>query len=114
MVMFVNRAGTMVLPFMTVYLREQMDFSIADAGWEIAMFGLGAIIGNFVGGRLTDRIGFSQVQFWSLLFNGVLFIVLGQMQTFGQIGACLFIVGVVGESFRPANAAAISFYSLAG
>jgi len=111
-VMFVNRAGTMVLPFMTVYLREKMKFSITEAGWEIALFGIGAIIGNFAGGKLTDKTGFSQVQFWSLFFNGVLFIVLGQMQTFWRIGGCMFIIGIVGEAFRPANAAAIAFYSL--
>jgi len=111
-VMFVNRAGTMVLPFMTVYLREKMNFSIGEAGWEIGLFGLGAILGNFAGGRLTDKIGFSQVQFWSLFLNGVLFIVLGWMQTFWQIGACMFIIGTVGEAFRPANAAAIAYYSL--
>lgn len=110
-VMFVNRAGTMVLPFMTVYLREKMNFSIAQAGWEIALFGSGAIIGNLVGGRLTDRVGFSRVQFWSLFLNGLLFIVLGQMHTFLQIGSCLFVIGLVGESFRPANAAAIAYYS---
>ena len=111
-VMFVNRAGTMVLPFMTVYLREKMSFSIGEAGWEMALFGAGAIIGNFGGGKLTDRIGFAQVQFWSLFLNGVLFIFLGWMRTFGQIGACMFIIGLVGEAFRPANAAAIAFYSL--
>ncbi|HEY0433099.1 MAG TPA: MFS transporter, partial [Chitinophagaceae bacterium] len=104
-VMFVNRAGTMVLPFMTVYLTEEKGFSIARAGWEIALFGLGAIAGNYVGGRLTDRIGFRQVQFWSLFLNGVMFIVLGQMVTFWQIGAAMFMVGIVGEAFRPANAA---------
>ncbi len=112
LVMFVNRAGTMVLPFMTVYLREQKHYSIAEAGWEIALFGTGAILGNFMGGKLTDQIGFSQVQFWSLLINGILFIFLGKMQTFWQIGGCMFVIGVVGEAFRPANATAIAFYSL--
>jgi predicted MFS family arabinose efflux permease len=111
LVMFVNRAGTMVLPFMTVYLREEMHFSIAQAGWEIAFFGTGAILGNFIGGRLTDKIGFYQVQFWSLFFNGILFIALGQMQTFWRIAACMFVIGAVGEAFRPANAAAIAHYS---
>ena len=114
LVMFVNRAGTMVLPFMTVYLREEMHYSIASAGWEIAFFGGGAILGNFIGGKLTDRIGFYPIQFWSLFLNGVLFIVLGWMQTFGQIAACMFTIGMVGESFRPANAAAIAHYSLPG
>ncbi len=114
LVMFVNRAGTMVLPFMTVYLREEMHFSIAQAGWEIAFFGSGAILGNFIGGRLTDKIGFYQVQFWSLFFNGILFIVLGQMQTFWRIAACMFVIGAVGEAFRPANATAIAHYSSPG
>jgi len=111
LVMFVNRAGTMVLPFLTVYLREDMHYSIAAAGWEVALFGIGALLGNFIGGRLTDKIGFSPVQFWSLFLNGVLFIVLGQMRTFWQIGSCMFIIGVVGEAFRPANAAAVADYS---
>jgi len=111
LVMFVNRAGTMVLPFMTVYLRGEMQFSITEAGWEIAFFGIGAILGNFIGGRLADTIGFYQVQFWSLFLNGILFIVLGQMQTFWQLAFCMFAIGVVGEAFRPANAAAIAYYS---
>jgi predicted MFS family arabinose efflux permease len=112
LVMLVNRAGTMVLPFMTVYLREEKNYSITSAGWEIALFGIGAIGGNFIGGKLTDKTGFYQVQFWSLFLNGLLFIVLGQMQTFWQMGACMFTIGIVGEAFRPANAAAIAYYSL--
>ena len=114
LVMFVNRAGTMVLPFLTVYLRQEMHYSIAAAGWELAFFGIGAIPGNFIGGRLTDKIGFFHVQFWSLFLNGVMFIVLGQMRTFWQIGFCMFIIGVVGEAFRPANAAAVANYSQPG
>jgi predicted MFS family arabinose efflux permease len=112
LVMLVNRAGTMVLPFMTVYLRDEMHYTIAQAGLEIALFGTGAILGNYVGGRLTDKIGFYQVQFWSLFLNGVLFIILGWMHSFFQIGFCMFTIGVVGEAFRPANATAIAHYSL--
>jgi len=112
LVMFVNRAGTMVMPFLTVYLREEMNYSITQAGWEVAFLGIGAILGNFIGGRLTDKIGFYPVQFWSLFLNGVLFIVLGQLRPFWQIGSCMFTVGVFGEAFRPANAAAIAYYSL--
>jgi len=112
LVMLINRAGTMVIPFLTLYLREEKHFSITHAGWEVALFGIGAILGNFVGGRLTDKHGFYNMQFWSLFLNGILFIVLGQMQTFWQIGICMFMIGLVGEGFRPANAAAIAHYSL--
>src|SRR6476620_6719624 len=104
LVMLVNRAGTMVIPFLTLYLRGEKKFSITEAGWEVAYFGIGAIMGNFMGGSLTAQHGFSRIQFWSLFLNGILFIFLGQMQTFWQIGTCMFAIGIVGEGFRPANA----------
>lgn len=112
LVMLVNRAGTMVIPLMTVYLRDELHFSITQAGWQIALFGTGAVLGNFIGGRLTDKHGFYRIQFWSLFLTGILFIVLGQMHNFLQIGICLFAIGTVGEAFRPANSAAIAHYSL--
>jgi predicted MFS family arabinose efflux permease len=111
LVMFVNRSGTMVVPFLTVYLTVKLHFSIAEAGLIMAFFGGGSVLGALLGGRLSDRIGFHAVQYWSLLLNGMLFIVLGQMKTFEQIAACIFILSTVGESFRPANGAAIAAYS---
>lgn len=111
LVMLVNRAGTMVIPFLTVYLRDDLHFSITNAGWEIALFGSGAILGNFIGGRLTDKHGFYQVQFWSLFLNGILFIVLGQLRTFWEIAVCMLVIGIFGEGIRPANAAALAYYS---
>lgn len=110
-IMFVNRSGAMVIPFLTVYLTVKLNFSIAEAGTIMGIFGMGAVIGAWMGGRLTDRIGFYQVQFWSLIFNGVMFIVLGQMKTFAELGICIFILSMVGEAFRPANSAAIASYS---
>ncbi len=110
-VMFVNRSGTMVIPFLTVYLTQNLHYSIAEAGFVMAMFGIGAILGGFLGGRLSDKIGFYPVQLWSLLLNGIMFIVLGYLYELWQIAVCIFILSTVGESFRPANASAIAFYS---
>ena len=111
LVMLVNRAGTMVIPFLTVYLTMELNFTIAQAGLVMGMFGAGSILGAFIGGRLTDKIGFYAIQFWSLFLNGIFFIILGQMHTLLQFGACIFILSAVGEGFRPANGAAIAFYS---
>jgi predicted MFS family arabinose efflux permease len=111
LVMFVNRSGTMVIPFMTVYLTYHLHYSIVEAGLIMALFGAGAILGAFLGGRITDRIGFYPVQFWSLFLNGVMFFILGQMTLLWQIGGTIFILSTLGESFRPANAAAIAAYS---
>ncbi|RYZ56972.1 MAG: MFS transporter, partial [Chitinophagaceae bacterium] len=109
-VMFVNRSGTMVIPFLTVYLTSK-GYSLADAGLVMGAFGLGSIVGGYLGGRLTDRFGHFYVQFGSLFLNGALFIILGQMQTLVQYAVCIFLLSSLGEAFRPANAAAIAQYS---
>ncbi len=110
-VMLINRSGTMVVPFMTLYLTQSLQFSIGKASLVMAIFGLGAICGGFIGGKLTDKIGFYNVQVAALLAGGTLFIILGQMHDFVSICACTFVLAMLNESFRPANASAIAHYS---
>ena len=107
LVMFVNRSGTMVIPFLTVYLTHE-GYTLQQAGYVMGAFGLGSIVGSYAGGRLTDRFGSFYIQFASLFLNGVLFIVLGQMRNLWQYALCIFILSSLGEAFRPANAAAIA------
>ncbi len=110
LVMLINRSGTMVIPFLTVYLTEQ-GYTLAQAGTVMAAFGVGAFLGGFIGGKLTDKFGFFHIQFISLLLNGIFFIVLGFMQGLVQITVCVLFLSTLGEAFRPANAAAIGAYS---
>lgn len=111
LVMLVNRCGTMVFPFMTLYLTENLQVSIPKAGFVVAIFGMGAICGAFIGGKLTDKFGFYFVQIISLISGGVMFFILGEMTSYWSICVCTFILSVLNESFRPANASAIAHYS---
>ena len=101
----------MVVPFLTIYLNTALHFSIAKSGAVLSIYGAGAILGVYVGGKLTDRIGFFPVQFWSLLLNGVLFLVLWRLRGFTEICACIFLLSSIGEAFRPVNASATAYYS---
>src|SRR6476661_6433425 len=92
LVIFINRSGTMVIPFLTVYLTHN-GFTLAQAGYVMAAFGSGAILGGYIGGILTDRFGHFYVQVTSLFLNGVLFIGLGQMKTFLQFAIFIIILG---------------------
>jgi predicted MFS family arabinose efflux permease len=112
LVMLVNRSGTMVIPFMTIYMTQpSMGYSIGQAGAVVGVFGLGAVCGGWLSGRLTDRIGFHRVQLATLTGGGLLFMVLGQMKSYPLICGCTFLLSVVNESFRPANSTAIAAYS---
>jgi len=102
----------MVVPFMSLYLTSpKMGYSIGQAGFIYGLFGAGAFIGAWIGGKLTDRIGFYPVQLITLLGGGILFILLGQMTTFPLICIFTFLLSFVNEAFRPANSTAIAFYS---
>ncbi|MFI5131552.1 MAG: MFS transporter [Chitinophagales bacterium] len=112
LVMLINRSGTMVIPFMTLYLTSpKMGYSVGEAGIVFGLFGAGAFSGAFFGGKLTDKIGFYPVQLMTLVGGGVLFIILGQMKSYGLICLFTFVLSFVNEAFRPANSTAIAFYS---
>jgi len=112
LIMLVNRSGTMVLPFMTIYLTsDEMGYSISNAGLVMGCFGIGAVLGGYLGGKATDRFGFQKVQLFALAGGGILFLVLGQLRSFPVICTFSFILSLINESFRPANATAVAYYS---
>ena len=111
LVMLINRSGTMVVPFMTLYMTQALHYNIAKAGTVMAIFGAGAVCGGLLGGRLTDKLGFYNVQLAALLCGGAMFLVLGQMNHYPSICVTTFILAVLNESFRPANSTAIAQYS---
>jgi len=111
LVMLVNRAGTMVVPFMTLYLTESKHYSIGKAGLVMSVVGLGAICGGLIGGKLTDKFGFYNIQLGALLCGGIMFIVLGQLDNYPAICICAFLLATLNDAFRPANAAAVAQYS---
>ena len=111
-IMLINRSGTMVIPFMTLYLTSpSMGYSVGQAGIVFGLFGLGSFCGAYFGGRLTDKIGYYPVQLFTLTGGGLLFMLLGQMKSYGWICFVTYILSFVNEAFRPANSTAIAFYS---
>lgn len=111
LVMAINRMGTMVVPFMTLYLTQKLHYSIGKAGLVFSLFGLGAVCGGFLGGRICDKFGFFNVQLFTLFFGGIGFMILGFMKSYEAICITTFLLSIINESFRPANALAIAHYS---
>jgi predicted MFS family arabinose efflux permease len=111
-IMLINRSGTMVVPFMTLYLTSPaMGYSIADAGIVFGLFGFGAFCGAYVGGKVTDKLGHFPVQLAALAGGGIMFFVLGQLKSYELICLFTFLLSFVNEAFRPANATAIALFS---
>lgn len=110
-VMFINRSGSMVLPFLTLYVNKKLGYSAEWAGAMVAWFGLGSCLGAFGGGWLVGQLGSLRVQVLSFFSSAVGFVVLSQVTDYLLFSVVLFAMSVAGEAFRPANAAAIADYS---
>jgi predicted MFS family arabinose efflux permease len=109
-IMLINRCGTMVLVFMTLYCMKN-GFTLKQGGIVVALYGIGSLIGALVGGKISDAFGFYYTQFSALFFGGIMFIVLGYMKSYEAICIVTFFLAMINESFRPANASAIAHYS---
>lgn len=101
----------MVVPFMTIYCTQRLHFSITQAGFIMALFGVGAVIGAFIGGKIVDAIGFYWLQLAALMTGGILFIVTGYLHTYLSLCIGALVLSICNESFRPANATAVAYYS---
>ncbi len=113
-VMFVNRAGTMVLPFLGLYLREGLGYSLADTGWIMAFYGVGSMVGALTGGALSDRFGSYRVQQFALFTGAFLFLGLSFLTEFWSLAFGVFILTSVADMVRPANSSAVFEYAKEG
>lgn len=86
---------------------------IALPGMLLA-FGVGAVIGNIVGGQAADRFGATRTVSWSLALSAVMLVMLSVIPTFlphSIAGPALMAMmvpwGIVGWAFPPAQASRI-------
>lgn len=110
-VTLVNRCGTMVVPFIAIFLTQEMNFTKTESGIILAFFGAGSAVGVHVGGILTDKFGHYRVMFWSLLASGLALLNLLFVNSFEMWCLAVFMVTAIGDCYRPASMAAVGFYS---
>lgn len=108
LVQFVNRSGSMVLFFLTLYLTRKLGFTLAQAGRAVSVFGVGALLGAWLGGVLCDRLGATAVQRLSLLLGGLNLIAMGYMASHAAILVTAFLQGVFSEALLPGNTTAMA------
>lgn len=111
LITFINRAGTMVLPFLSKYLKENLDFTYSQVGWIMVSFGIGSMLGSWLGGKLSDKIGFYKIMIFSLFTSGILFFVLQYVTTFWGLCFGMFAIMAIADMFRPAMFVSLNTYA---
>ena len=111
LITFINRAGTMVLPFLSKYLHEDLHFSLSQVGTIMVFFGIGSMLGSWLGGKLSDTIGFYKIMIFSLLVSGLMFFGLRYITSFEGLCIGIFVLMTIADMFRPAMFVSIGAYA---
>ncbi len=104
----INRSGTMVLPFLVIYMTTKIAVSQSAAGMVLAFYGAGALITAPFVGKLSDKLGSLLVMKSSLILTGVVIILYSFVQNYYAILVVTLLWAVISEAFRPANLSLIS------
>lgn len=108
---FVNRAGTMVLPFLGLYLTRRLGMDAIEAGRVLALYGVGSVLGSLIGGWLSDRLGAVRVQLLSLAASGIGFLLVPIATGFAGVSLAVLTAATLADAFRPATMVAVAHYS---
>ncbi|MCX6560824.1 MAG: MFS transporter [Candidatus Aminicenantes bacterium] len=105
---FINRCGFMVLVFLNIYLTRHLGLTLPQAGTVLGAYGLGAIVGGYLGGLLVDKIGIRPVMLASLILSALTLIVTGYVTAYVPLLALMLFYGIVATALFPANDTAMS------
>ena len=109
-VMLINRSGSMVLPFLGVYMTDQLEFSIKESGIVLSFYGVGSVIGSWLGDILPislENIGYS-LPVYSLVRRSFTDPIFTSVEGMALI---ILLQSIISETFRPANSVAITKYA---
>lgn len=101
----------MVLPFLSLYLTKDLDWTLSMAATAGTSFGLGGLVSSIIGGYLVDRFPVFKIMLFALFGGGLCFIMLTWIQSFIPFVIWIFVTTCVGDILRPAAMGAVSEFS---
>jgi len=104
----VNRAGSFVVLYLTIWIRKELDLGVAFAATAMGIFGAGSFLAGLVGGDLADRFGRRPVILASLFGAALLLLALARVASPAAILATIFLLGFVADLYRPAANALVA------
>jgi MFS family permease len=104
----INRLGTLVEPFLGVYLVAVRGFPATAAGAVLTVYEAGSMVSQILGGALADALGRRATLTAGMLANGAALITLGYMTAAPAVIAATFAAGATVDIYRPAAQALVA------
>ncbi len=89
---FIDRiGGTMLFPFFALYITQKFQVGMTQAGFVLGIFSIFGLIGNTIGGALTDKYGRRNLILFGLVFSALSTLSLGLVNDFRVLIRWLFL-----------------------
>ncbi|MCW8409601.1 MFS transporter [Legionella sp. PATHC035] len=99
----INASTIGICFFLSLYFVNEQQLSIPTAGLLISSYGLGTVIGGFVGGKLSDKITPYFVSIISLCIQSASFFFLMYLHSFPTLLIDQFFLGLSAYGFKTSN-----------
>jgi MFS family permease len=106
--MFVNRLGSMIVPYLTLVLNREFQLTETETGLLVGAYGAGSIVAMLLGGHLTDRLGRRRTLLLSLLGSGVLAAAMGAAPSVRVFMPLLIAFAFLADLYRPPSSAILA------
>ena len=104
---FINRFGTFVWPFLTIYLTRK-GHSLTAASFAVSAFGVGALCGGLLGGWLADHLGRRNTIVLGTFSAAASFMLLYAAVSLPAIVGCTLLAGFTSGIYHPAIGALLA------
>lgn len=108
-VSFIDRVGgTMLFPFFSLYITWKFNVGMTQAGIVLGIFSAFGLVGNMIGGALTDKFGRRKLIIFGLVFSALSTLALGLVNTISMLYPIAVIVGLLSNIAWPAHQAMVA------
>ena len=104
----IDRLGTFVYTFLALYLTRERHFSVAHAGFVVALWGAGNFAAGPVGGYFADHLGRRRTMLGAFVLSAAAMMNLGLARTDWHIAVATLLLGLCGNLYRPAMHATVA------
>jgi predicted MFS family arabinose efflux permease len=104
---FVNSLAGFIQIFLILFLTHQ-GFSSGQASFALGLYGVGAVLGTFVGGWLTDRLTVRTIVAASTLASALLMVAILYLKSYPLLLVAVLLVSSIRQLYRPAAQAMLT------
>ncbi|KAF0111385.1 MAG: Major facilitator superfamily protein [Chloroflexi bacterium] len=100
--------GTMLFPFFALYITQKFGVGMTQAGIVLGVFSISGLVGQMIGGALTDKFGRRKLIIFGLIFSALSTLTLGFVKEFSLLIPLAIVIGLLSDIAGPAHGAMIA------